>query len=101
MGMSHLMLQVGRKITLSFFSGASQVALVVKKPPAKAGDARDLGSIPGSERSPEIGNGTPLQHSCLENPMDRGTWRATVHGVANSQTRLKQLSIHETFFKSK
>ena len=49
----------------------------------------DLGSIPGLGRSPGDGNGNPLQYSCLENPMDRGTWRATVHGVAESQTRLK------------
>ena len=46
----------------------------------------DLGSIPGLGRSPGEGNGHPLQYSCLENPMDRGAWRATVHGVANSGT---------------
>ena len=57
------------------FSGGS----VIKNPPADAGD---LGSIPGSERSPGEGNGNPLQHSCLGNPRDRGAWRATVHGVA-------------------
>ena len=56
---------------------ASQVAAVVKKPPANAGDVRDLGSIPGSGRSPGGGHGNPLQYSCLENPMDRGTWRAS------------------------
>ena len=49
----------------------------------------DLGSIPGLGRSPGDGNGNPLQYSCLENPMDRGTWRATVHGVTESQTQLK------------
>ena len=54
---------------------ASQVALVVKKPPANAGDMRDEGSIPGWGRSPAGGNGNPLQDSCLENPMDRGAWR--------------------------
>ena len=54
---------------------------VVKNPPANAGDARDAGSIPGSGRSPGGGNGYMLQYFCLENPMDRGTWRATVHGV--------------------
>ena len=48
--------------------------------------AGDLGSIPGSGRSPGEGNGNPLQHSCLENPIDRGAWRATVLGVAKSQT---------------
>ena len=58
---------------------------VVKTPPA---NAEDVGSIPGSGRSPGEGNGTPLQYSCLENPMDRGAWQATVHGVAKSWTRL-------------
>ena len=51
-------------------------------------NAGDLGLIPGSGRSPGEGNGNPLQYSCLGNPMDRGAWRATVHGVAKSQTRL-------------
>ena len=51
----------------------------VKNPFANAGD---LGLIPGSRRSPGEGNGNPLQYSCLGNPMDRGTWQATVHGVA-------------------
>ena len=46
------------------------------------------GSAPGSGKSPGEGNGNPLQYSCLENPMDRGAWRATVHGVTKSQTRL-------------
>ena len=54
---------------------ASQVVLVVKKPPAKAGDLRDSSSIPGSGRSPGGGNGNTVQHSCLENPTDRGAWR--------------------------
>ena len=48
----------------------------------------DVGLIPGSGRSPGEGNGNPLQYSCLENPMERGAWRATVHGVTKSQTRL-------------
>ena len=65
---------------------ASQVALVVKNPPANAGDLRDVGSIPGSGRSQGGGYGNPLQYSCLENPMDRGAWQATVHGVAQSRT---------------
>ena len=51
---------------------ASQLALVVKKSPASAGDAREVGLIPGSRRSPEGGNGNPLQYSCLKNSMDRG-----------------------------
>ena len=54
------------------------VALVVKNPPANTGDGRDAGSIPGSGRSPGVGNGNPLQYSCLENSMDRGAWWATV-----------------------
>ena len=66
--------------------GASQVALVVKKLPANAGDIRDAGSIPGMGRSLGGGHGNPLQYSCLENPMDRGAWQATVYGVAKSQT---------------
>ena len=61
---------------------------MVKNPPANAGDARDPGLIPGSERSPGGGNGTPLQYSCLENPMDRGAWQATVQGVTKSWARL-------------
>ena len=48
----------------------------------------DLGSVPGSGRSPGEGNGNPLQYSCLENPMDRGAWWATVHGIAEGQTGL-------------
>ena len=56
------------------------VALAVKNPPANAGDIRDVGSISGLGRSPGGGNGNPLQYSCLENPMDRGVWGATVHG---------------------
>ena len=56
--------------------------------PANAGDTGDPGSIPGLGRSPGEGNGNLLQYSSLENPMDRGVWRAAVHGVAKSQTRL-------------
>ena len=51
-------------------------------------NAGDLGLIPGLERCPREGNGNPLQYSCLENPLDRGAWQATVHGVAKSQTQL-------------
>ena len=76
-------------ITSLTSGGASQEALVVKNPPANAGDVRDASSIPGLGRSPGEGHGNPLQYSCLENPMDRGAWWATVHGVAKSQTRLK------------
>ena len=65
-----------------------QVVPMVKNPPANAGDIRDMGSIPGLGRSPGEGHGNPLQYSCLENPMDRGAWWATVYGVAKSRTQL-------------
>ena len=64
----------------------SQVVLVVKNPAANAGDARDAGSIPELGRPSRVGSDNPLQYSCLENPMDRGAWQATVHGAAESQT---------------
>ena len=67
---------------------------MVKNLPDNAGDVRDMGLIPGLERSPGVGNGNPPQYFCLENPMDRGAWWATVCGVAKSRTRLKQLSMH-------
>ena len=67
---------------------ASHVVLVVKNPPANAGDIRDARLIPGSGRSPGEGYGTPLQYSCLDNSRDRGAWWATVHGVAKSWTRM-------------
>ena len=70
----------------------SKVVLVVKKQSANAGDVRDVGSIPGSGRSPGGGHGSPLQYSCLENPMDRGVWWATVYGDAESDTT-EQLSM--------
>ena len=62
----------------------SQGALVVKNVPANAGDIREVGSIPGSGRSPGEGHGNPLQYSCLENPMGRGAWWAMVHRFAES-----------------
>ena len=65
---------------------ASQVALEVKNLPADAGDVRDSGLIPGWGGFPGGQHGNPLQHPCLENPMDRGAWWATVRGVAKSQT---------------
>ena len=61
---------------------------VVKNPPANAGDARDMGSIPGLGRSPGVGNDNPLQYSCLENSMDRGAWWDTIPAVTKSQTWL-------------
>ena len=75
-------------------SWASQVDLMVKNLPDNAWDIRDIGSIPGSGRSPGGGHGNPLQYSCLESPMDRGAWRFTIHGTAKSWTRLKWLSMH-------
>ena len=60
---------------------------MVQSPPSA--NAGDLGSVPGSERSPGEGSGNLPQYSCLEHSMDRGTWRATVHGVAKSQTGLR------------
>ena len=59
---------------------------VVKNLPANSGDARVVGSVPGSGRSPGVGSGNPLHYSCLENSMDREVWRATVHRITNSQT---------------
>ena len=64
----------------------------MKNPPANAGNVRDAGSIPGSGRCPGGGRGPPLQNSCLENPTDRGAWRATVRGVPQSGARWKRLS---------
>ena len=65
---------------------SSQVAQLVKKPPASAGDKRDVGLIPGLGRSAGEGNSDPLQYSCVENSMDTGAWWATVHGVVRSWT---------------
>ena len=62
---------------------APQVALVVKNMHASAGAIREVGLIPGSGRSPEVGNGSPLQYSCLENSMDRGAWQANIYGVTD------------------
>ena len=61
---------------------------MVKNLPVSTGDTRDVGLILGLGRYPGEGNGNPVQYSCLENSMDRGAWQATVHGVAQSQTRL-------------
>ena len=72
------------------FPGGSEVKV-------SACNAGDLGSIPGLGRSPEEGNGNPLQYSCLENPMVRGAWWATVHGVAKSQTGLSDFTFTFTF----
>ena len=66
----------------------SQVVLVVKNPPANAGDVKAAGSIPGLGRSPGGGHGNPPQYSCLENSKDKGDWQATVHGAAKGETQL-------------
>ena len=83
----HKTFRVRLKFLITFprilgFPGSS----MVKNPPANSGDARDIGSIPRWGRSPGEGNGNPLQYSCLENPMERGAWWATVHVVTKSQT---------------
>ena len=72
---------------------ASRMALMVQNLPANAGDIRDAGLISGSGKSPGGGHGTPLQYSCLENPMDRGAWQATVHRVTKNWTLLKGTQI--------
>ena len=73
---------------------ASQVELVVKNPLASAGDVRNMGSIPGSGRSPGAGHGNPLQYSRPQNPMDRGAWQAMVLRVTKSRTHLQRLSMY-------
>ena len=82
---------------LYLITWASQVVLVVKNPPANAGDIRDASSIPGLRRSPRGGNGNPLQYSCLKNPMDRGAWWVTVPGIAKSPTRLSDRHTKDHF----
>ena len=64
----------------------------MEKTACNAGAARDTGLIPGSGRSPGGGHGNPLQYSCLENPMDKGAWRAAVHGVTKESDKTEQLS---------
>ena len=78
--------RVGPKSKRSFLCGSDNKAF--------ASSTRDLGSIPSSGRSPGGGHGNPLQYPCLENPMDRGAWRAIVHEVAKSQTQLNNFSLH-------
>ena len=88
-----------KHMCIDMYFSVSQVALVVKNPPANAGDIRDAGSIPGLGRSPGEENGNPLQYSCQVNPMDRGAWRATVHRAAKSWTRLNDLAhVHRDVF---
>ena len=84
----------GHRTSTRLSSGPSQMAQRVKNPPANEGAAGDPVSIPGSGRSLGGGHGSPLQYSCLENPMDRGAWRATVHGVAKHRTLLIRLNTY-------
>ena len=72
---------------------------MLKNLPANAEDVRDMGLIPGLERSARGGCGNPLQYACLENPMDRGAWQATVHGVTQSWAQPKHLSMHACVLK--
>ena len=81
------------EITAKINKWASQVALLVKNLPAEAEDIREGDSTPELGRYTGEGHGNPLQYSCLENSMDRGAWRVTVHRVPKSQTRLKLLNI--------
>ena len=75
---------------------------MVKNLPVNTGDPRDVGSVPGLERSPGVGNGTPLQYSCLENSMGRGFWQITVYGTVKSQTQLSTglLILKSTYYSS-
>ena len=82
---------------------ASQVSLVVENTPASAGDIRDTGLITGSGRSSGEGKGNPLQYSCLENPMDRGAWRAMIHRVEiirlkDKQSDSKRVNVHDSLY---
>ena len=88
--------KIGRPQTSVHYyaTGSSQMALPVRNTPGNAGDARGLGSIPGSGRSTRGQHSNPLQYSCLENPRDREDWWATVHRVTKSQAQLKQLSTY-------
>ena len=90
---------VFRKCNFKFL-WVSLVSQLVKKLPANAEDTKEVGSIPGSGRSPGEGNGNPLQDSCLENPIDSRAWRATVHGVAKSWAQLSMPAQEPAFAKT-
>ena len=87
---NHRYVYVSSSIHKKVFPGFT----VVNNPPANSEDAGNSDSIPGLGISPGVGNGKPLQYSCLENSMDRGAWQATVHEVAKSQTRLSPYATH-------
>ena len=78
----------------TFVRHLDSIFVATENPPANGGNVRDMGSIPGSGRFSVVGNSNPLPYSCLKNSVDRGAWQATVHGIAKSQTRLKQHSMH-------
>ena len=88
---NHLLFLSGITLYYHGFPGGS-------KGKASACDAEDPGLIPGSGRYPGEGNNNPLQYSCLENPMDRGAWWATVHGVTKSQTRLSDYTYYHCYW---
>ena len=90
--MELIILQLDMKVRGAGGGGTFQVVLVVKNPPANAGDVGDESLIPGLGESPRGGLGNPLQYSCLENPMDRGSWQTTVHRFTQSR-RLKKGSL--------
>ena len=73
---------------------------MVKNLPANTGDTRDSDSVPGSGRYPGVENGNPIQYSCLGNPMDRGAWWATIHGVTKSQTCLRTAQHFSVMFRN-
>ena len=91
-----IIFKIGIYVTMPFI-WASQLAVVVSNLPANAGDVRNTSSIPESGRSTAGGHDNPLQYFCLENPMDRGVWWATVQRVSKSRTWLKQLNMHLLF----
>ena len=97
--MGHISPCDGAEASLHCLYSVSLQCLVVKNPPANAGDTRDMGRIPGSGRSPGGGHGNPLQCSRLESPLNRGAWQAIVHRVAKSWTWLSdwiELNFHLT-----
>ena len=77
------------------------VIQLIKNTPANAEDTRDVGSIPGSGRSPRVGNGNPFQYSCLKNPMERGSWQAIVDGVTKELDTTERLSAYTSLYLSK
>ena len=94
MGYSPWARRVGLHFHFRFIVRAFQVSLGVKIPPANAGDAGEAALIPGLGRSLGGGHGNPLQDSCLENAMDRGTWRAAVHGVTKESNTTGHFTLH-------